>query len=275
MPEAGLVVLLLAAGFAGGLAAGLFGIGGGIIYVLVYEIYLQRTLAGLLTGDQLVQLIILNAAVSIFASALMGSFRQYRHGAFHARQVLQVGLAGVVSAFLTTKILAGWPAYDKRAFLAVFTIALIPLIWKFMPRNRQPVERPVPRLAFPLAGFLAGAGSALSGLGGGFIINPLLHGYFGYPLKRTFSVSLGSMLLTTLGIIAYHLLNSAQSFTGLPVAHYRGVLFPMVLPVVAGVFLGTPLGIRWHHRFPPRLLGGLFFLLALAIAVRNLVLIFR
>lgn len=267
------VLILFLAGLAGGTAAGLFGIGGGVIYVLVYNIYFGKLLTGVVPESVIVQLTILNAACSIFVAASVGSYRQHRHGRFFADKVIALGLASAAASFVTTRLLSAWQGYDQRIFLIVFTIALLPLIFKFIPRSDRKIRQELPLFIFPATGIFTGIGSALSGLGGGFISNPVLHGFLHYPLRKTFSISLGSMIFTTIGILAHHTLSSSEAFAAIPLANFHGIIYSTMLPVVTGVLIGTPLGIRLHHRFSERLLSWLFFALALAIIARNLVVI--
>jgi uncharacterized membrane protein YfcA len=267
------IFVLFIAGLIGGTAAGLFGIGGGVIYVLVYNVFLVEMLGGIAGDAIVVQLTILNAACSILFAALIGSWRQYKRGKFHADKVLALGLTSAVTAYFTTRIIAGWQGYDQQVFLVVFTVALAPLIMKFIPRSSRKINHDLPRIMFPATGIFTGTGSALSGLGGGFISNPVLHGLFGYPLKKTFSISLGSMIFTTLGIIIYHMTGSTQEFSEIPAPHLNGIIYSLILPVIAGVAVGTPFGIRLHHYFTARSLSWLFLLLALLIIIRNLVII--
>lgn len=265
------ILILTAAGLAGGIIAGMFGIGGGIIYVLVYNGYLTHHLPGV-PSEIIVHLTILNTACSILAAAVAGSLRQVRNHNFYPKQTLVTGLAGAFSAFLITELLKLWSQYDQRMFLIVFTVALLPLIVKFIPGKSEPKEKDVPLPVFSVAGLIAGIGSALSGLGGGFILNPLLYGFFHYPLKKTFSVSLGSMLFTMVAIILSYTLTWPEY--QLPLHHqYNGVILPMVLPVILGVLIATPLGIALQHRIKAKKLSWLFFILAILIVIRNLYLI--
>jgi len=264
-------IILFISGIIGGLAAGMFGIGGGIIYVLVYNIFLANILTGIVPETIIVQLTILNAATSIFFAALIGSYRQYQRNNFYGSRVVFLGVTSAISAFFTTRILSGWSNYNQDVFLIVFTVALIPLIIKFVPYKSKRINENLHSKSFAITGIFTGIGSALSGLGGGFISNPILHGFLRYPIKKTFSISLGSMLFTSLGIIGYHLMRS--SFELVPLPNFNGIIYALILPVIGGVMIGTPLGIKLHHRFEERTLSWLFFLLAVVIAVRNIIVI--
>ncbi len=268
------ILILFTTGILGGTVAGMFGIGGGIIYVLVYSIFIEKALAGQIASEVMVQLIILNAVSSILIAAIIGSYRQYKFNNFYPKKVFLTGIPGAIMAFLVTALISIWAGYNQRFFLIFFTFALIPLLLKFIPNKIDQLNENVKNHKFSFAGTLAGAGTALSGLGGGFILNPLLYGAFKYPLKRTFSVSLGSMLFTTTAVILYHLIFNNISSHQIPIVHFRGILYAMILPVIAGVIIGTPLGVSIAHKLNSRQLSFLFFIMALLIIIRNCFLIF-
>ena len=268
------ILILFFTGILGGTIAGLFGIGGGIIYVLVYSTFIEDFSNGALSSDIIVQLTILNSVFSIFVAALIGSYKQYRLGNFYPRKVFLIGISGAVAALIVTRIISTTSFYNQRSFLIFFTLAIIPLLIKFIPNKKTVAVLNIKNHWFSIAGLFAGAGSALSGLGGGFILNPLLYGVLKFPLKRTFSVALGSMLFTTTAIIFYHLSINDLSKQPISIAHFRGILFPIVLPVIAGVFIGSPLGVALAHRLKSNMLSILFFIMALIIIIRNCILIF-
>ena len=67
------IVMLFLVGSLGGIISGMFGIGGGVIYVVVFNIYLKKNHPELVHNDaMLVQLTLINSIFSIFLAPFLG-----------------------------------------------------------------------------------------------------------------------------------------------------------------------------------------------------------
>jgi uncharacterized protein len=108
------VVAVVALGVAAGTIAGLFGVGGGIIFVPALTLILglgQVEAAG-------------TSLLAIIPVALLGSYRQNRSGQVRVREAVTIGLASVVTVFVGAQIGDAAPDHALRlgfAALLVFT----------------------------------------------------------------------------------------------------------------------------------------------------------
>lgn len=247
------MVLLAVAGFGGGILAGMLGIGGGVIYVLIFSQFVQRFTTSIISDEHLVQLLVANSAFALVFAGIAGSIKQYRLDNFRWRPVLWIGIPGIATAILTTLFIEYHSIYSKAEFAVLFTLVMIPVILRMLFqenfKNRGKIKPGVSVLV--ATGLFSGLVTALSGLGGGFIVIPVLNGLVRIPIKRTISISLGVIALVAFGFSVFNL--------GIPVFdHYQlkgamgAIVFPMVLPVVAGVLFGAPLGVRLSHRLSHR-----------------------
>jgi len=112
------IVLAVAAGFPAGVLSGLFGVGGGMLFIPTFVLVL-----GL---DQLeAQASSLAAMVPV---ALAGTWRQHRYGNVDGRAALMIGLAsGVVAGALLAASLP--EVVLRKLFAALLLLVAAQLVW--------------------------------------------------------------------------------------------------------------------------------------------------
>jgi uncharacterized protein len=266
------ILILAAAGLGGGILAGMLGIGGGVVYVLIFSYYLQR-MAPVPLGKDMVQILVANSAFALIFAGLSGSIRQYLVRNFYPRFIFWLAVSGAISAVLTTLIIEYTGVYTPKEFAVVFSLLMVPIMARmvFQERFTTPGNTfPVSPYSLLITGFLAGAVMALSGLGGGFVIIPVLNGLFRVPIKKTVSISLAFIAIVAAVFSLYNLFFVDYSQYQLP-GTMGAIVFPLVLPVLAGVIMGAPLGVHIGHRLPNRVLRIIFVAFCLFVIVRLIV----
>jgi len=98
-------------------------------------------------------------------------------------------------------------------------------------------------------GIISGIFTALSGLGGGFAIIPLLNGLFNIKIRKVLSISLGVIMVVASSLTIYNLLFTRLSHT--PDYTIGTVNFSFTLPVLAGVFISSNLGVITSQKLSP------------------------
>ncbi|MGZ5302714.1 MAG: sulfite exporter TauE/SafE family protein, partial [Bacteroidia bacterium] len=189
-------LLLFFYGAIGGLLSGMLGIGGGIIYVIVLNTFLEKY--GL-KGEELVKFVLSNSIAATFFAGVSGTIKQRKSGNFFPREILVTGSAGITSALAVTYSIVHWDWYSKEIFSLFFmAILLIMAINMLATRNKnntiqanQSAEEHKPFFGksiygFLAAGFATGAVSSLTGLGGGVVLIPLL-ALLGIDMKKAAS----------------------------------------------------------------------------------------
>lgn len=119
-----LILGLLALGLFAGIVAGLFGVGGGVVIVpaLVILFSIPDPVA---KGTSL---------VVILPAALVGTARNLRYGNVDVRASLAVGISGVVTAFLASKIAI---RMDPRLSAVLFAALLVAVTIRLLLVERQ------------------------------------------------------------------------------------------------------------------------------------------
>jgi uncharacterized protein len=210
-----------------GVSFGLIGAGGAIIVVpiLVYMLGVPSPKA---TGYAL--------AISVLVSGV-GSFLAFKQKQVHLKQALEFGIPTALVSFFARKVLvpllpkdiAGLPMGNALmfGFAAVLLTAAVAMI---KGQKFQPTEKP-----HPLTGTALGVGvgiiSGIFGIGGGFMIVPILVLFFGISMKDAVGTSLTAVVMIT-----------ALSFTGEILNNPSmpwGFLLGLMITAASGMVLGS------------------------------------
>ncbi|MBI5231683.1 MAG: sulfite exporter TauE/SafE family protein [Coriobacteriales bacterium] len=227
-------------GFVSGVLSGMFGIGGGVI----------TTPAILALGAPALVAVGTPLPV-ILPSALVGAYSYWRKGIAELRSGVIAGLAGAVfavgGAWLATRV--GGAVVLMLTAVLILVMAVDMLMQSIRPpvplgaeadaglmsevaEGQDTEAREQPSTVRLLAiGAITGAYSGFLGLGGGFVLVPLLSRWLRFPIKRAIATS-----LVTIAILA------------IPgsIAHWRlGNIDPLIaLGLIVGVMPGAALGVR-------------------------------
>jgi len=123
------IVLALALGLATGVLSGLFGVGGGILFV--------PTLLALGLGQLEAQA---TSLLAILPTVAAGAWNQRRYGNLRVRTALIVGLASVLGVEVGARIATALPEDTLRRLFAVLLFAVAAqLVWRTLrARPRYP-----------------------------------------------------------------------------------------------------------------------------------------
>ena len=108
------VLLALALGFAAGVLSGMFGVGGGILFVPTFALVLGMTQLS-------AQATSLAAMIPV---VLVGAWRQHRYGNVRWRQALIVGLASFAGVVGGIAVAASLPEDVLRKLFAVLLVVV-------------------------------------------------------------------------------------------------------------------------------------------------------
>lgn len=190
-------LLTIAYGSVVGLSLGLSGGGGSILAIPLLVYGLQMPLA-----QAMVMSLLMVSGLSLF-----GALRQAPSGNVDWRTALLFSLAGIVVA----PVVAGLAHYVDDALRLILFAVLMLLVacrmgfggsrdGKAAPENGLPGRQSV--FAIALGGALAGTLAGFFGVGGGFVIVPLLTMLFAMSYRRAVGTSLASIFLISLSALA-------------------------------------------------------------------------
>jgi uncharacterized protein len=251
--------MLLAAvafGLAIGVAVGMLGGGGSVLAVPVLVYVLGESVGEATTASLVV----------VTAGAVAGGLVHHREGRVCWRHVLAFAAAAVPG------ILAGTAAADVvsgRVLLAAFAVVMVvagAATWRRAGRE----SRPSPQLARPtcppmriardaLAGVAIGFLTGFFGVGGGFLIVPVLAVALAFSLRLAVGTSVAIIIAVSIIGLAVHLLAGHSIDAGVTAA--------MSAACAAGALAGAALA----GRVPYRRLGHAFALLVGVVAAYLLI----
>jgi uncharacterized membrane protein YfcA len=234
--------LLIAAGFASGIVAGLLGVGGGTILVPVL-VFLDRSTHTAIGTSSLAMII----------TTFSGSVQNWRTGQLRMSEALPVAVSAAVAAQFGALAAEHTPSRGLAlafAGLLMVSLGLMILRQKLAQTERPPRESILLRAA---TGLIGGFLSGLFGVGGGVIMVPLLMLFLGDSIHHAVRVSLAVIVLTAAsGALGHAWHGNLDIMAGLILG--------------CGGLLGAQIGTRLLPRFPQRALraGFLGFTLLLA-----------
>lgn len=244
---------LLLGGFAG-LAAGLLGVGGGLIIVPV--------LAGLYAGHGFPEAVVMQAAVgtslaTIVITSIASARSHHRRGGVLWPQVWQLGSGILFGAWLGAAIAHRLHSRSLGLLFALFEFAVAAqMLWGRLPEAHRRVPG---RWVNAGAGLVIGAISAVLGIGGGTMTVPWLV-WHNVDIRQAVGTSaacgLPIALSGTLGFVV-----AGWHVDGLPAGTTGYVYWPAVAAIVATSTLAAPVGARLAHNLPRAKLKVVFALL--------------
>jgi uncharacterized protein len=259
-----LLAAVLCAGAAGGLLAGLLGVGGGIVIVPALDIAI--TTAGVAPADAL-HVAVATSMATIVPTSISSSRSHARRGSVDPsvirRWSLPIVLGALAGALAASRI-------EARVLSGVFgVVALLAALKMVLPLGRSALRPDLPRgLAGAAIPFVIGAVSAMMGIGGGTLSVPSMT-LCGIPVHR----AVGTAALLGLWI-------SVPATIGYLLAETGGAVLPpwtiglVSLPgfVLVGVvsWFVAPLGAKLAHALDRRRLSVAFGAFLLVVAARML-----
>lgn len=254
----GILILLFAGGCAGGLLAGLLGVGGGLIFVPIFTNYLF--VLGI-PDEMIARLIIANSMVAIFFAGISGSIKHHLNGDFYFKPVIISGAMASLASIATTFIIHHTTGYNKRAFSVIFISIAVYMTYRIFSekpdKGYEIGEESSSATKFLQIGWWGGILAALSGVGGGIIMVPMLISMLNINIKKATAISLG--IITVMALVSSVYFMSIQTSITEAIPYTYGlIIFPMVIPVVIGCIVCSPFGVALAGRIPEKTIQTIF-----------------
>ena len=264
------IITLLILGGIGGLLAGMLGIGGGIIYVLLFSHYLPLT--GI-PSHLIVPAIVANSMFAIFFAGISGSYKHYKNKNFHPKQFLIIGSAASISSIFFSDLIINGTWYTKDKFTYLFIFLLLFIAFRILKNKKADqvllIEKSSTK-GFILTGLFSGTIAAFSGIGGGVLIVPILTDIMKIPIKKATAISLGVISIMAFFTSVYAMLFSKVSIQ-ITAPHFGLIVYSLALPVAAGSLLVSPFGVQLAAKLSPSKLRLLFAGFLLLVIIKMII----
>ncbi|WP_375687716.1 sulfite exporter TauE/SafE family protein [Pseudooceanicola sp. LIPI14-2-Ac024] len=256
------------AGIAGGILAGLLGVGGGI--VIVPALYFALSMTDMAPG-LVMQVAVGTSLASIIFTSASSSWGHWKKGAIDV-QLLKRWVPWIFVGTIAGAVVGG--LVSGQVLIAVFAIVAFAVALDMIFRKPSGDEQPrsFSSAVWALLGVGAGAISAMMGIGGGTVCVPTLN-FLGYDIRRAVGTSAAIGFFIGLpGAITYALTGLGQANLPPFSLGYVNLLLLVFLVPLTTTF--ARVGVAMAHSIPQarlRLLFGLFLIVTAANMVRDLV----
>ncbi|MCG8474701.1 MAG: sulfite exporter TauE/SafE family protein [Cytophagales bacterium] len=239
------LVVLFLSGILGGFFAGFLGIGGGLVYILILPPALSHF--GI-PSEFIPRFVIANSLLGVLFASFSGNIVALRKKSFYSVPTCWVGAGALLSsvAVLYLVVYRSWYQEDKFSY-AVLAILFYILLHTWLKRKEhgpdqiKQSERMDPGRLL-LSGVLGGSAASLTGLGGGVLLIPTMRSLSHFDIMKAKSISLGVIFIISLGTSLSNLFEPSP--VQLEVFHQGLIVFPVVAPLILGVVIGSPLGVK-------------------------------
>jgi len=257
-----LLIAMLATGIAGGLLAGLLGVGGGIVIVPALEFAMS-----VLGVDPAIRMHIAVATslATIIPTSIASARAHYRHDALNTT-VIKHWWAAVFIGSAAGAVIAS--QLHSRVLSGIFAVvALLVAIKMMLPLDNKVIRDKVPE-GYPSRAVPAAIGliSSMMGIGGGSMSVPTLT-LFNEPIHRAVGTSAFIGLLIAIpGAIGF--MFTGAGHPNLPPGSIGFVNLPGLLVIAPATILAAPWGAKLAHAMKRRHLSLLFGAFLLIVALR-------
>lgn len=262
-------LLLVCGGLAAGIIAGLFGLGGGVIFTPI--LYLLFSASDLQNPEAWA---IGTSLFCTFTASLSSSVQQRKSRNFYWREGGLIGLFGSIGIYLGKEVVtSGY--YTETVFVGLFSILLMTVAFLFFRKNhrKEKDDESVASLGLSssvLSGISSGFVAALAGVGGGVVLVPVMNLLYKVKMSKAVSISsLAIVIISISGWAQYAFLSGKIS--GLTQFTMGYVDFGTGLPLISGALIGGFLGVRMNHKLSAAVVRVGFALLILVLAAIMLV----
>lgn len=262
-------LVLLLAGIGAGVLGGLLGIGGGLVFVFVLPVLLTKL--GL-PPDQIVAFTIANSLFATVFVSLSANIRQIRWGQIQLRPVIFTAVGSVFASVIllhsvVNKGRLSMPAFNLLLIVLCLVFIRKILFPKVVSSSGSEVLPEENNWVLIASGLTSGIVSALSGLGGGVILVPVLHTILKWHIKKASAVSLANVGISALFSTLFNLSYPAYS-TQLP-GQIGYILFPVSGLLGIGGFIGSYVGVGLSQKTPAVWVGRIFAALLALICLQK------
>lgn len=233
------IILLYLTGCAGGFLSGLLGVGGGIIFIPIFDYYLRKQ--GVSNSD-LVSFTLANSFFSVMISGFAGSFSAFRNRLFDLKSFIMVAGSAIFFILITTYLISIGNWYSPVKFKIFFCIMLVITMLKtWFHKPQQVLPEKMNNKISIFIGSVTGIIAGLSGLGGGIVMIPMFSILGNMNIKKASILSLAIIPILALPNVLFYMFVIPQSNYDNSTGY---VLWMLVLPVIAGVITTVKIGLK-------------------------------
>ncbi|NOR88483.1 MAG: TSUP family transporter [Bacteroidales bacterium] len=262
--------ILIISGFIGGIIAGMLGLGGGIFYILILPLIMTRL--GI-PAEEASPFVVANSLIGIAFASGVSIITQYSKLKTYFKESLRIGIPATIISLLTTYYVVHSIWFSIEVFNILVILLMLFILFQMLLNKKAKKSTPktdeeIKANQGVYSGGIAGLVSALSGLGGGIVIIPILRIHLKQSLQKAKIISLAIIFISSTFI-------SVQNMISTPIFHLDnltsfGFVIPSIaIPIIIGVAIGSPLGVKFSKVLSENVLNKLFSLFVLLVLMEK------
>jgi len=261
-----LLAVFLVVGFFAGVLIGMFGIGGGLVFVPALYYLLP------LINIPQTNLIYFSIGSSLFAGFFATSnsaFLHIRIDNYAKKPAILISAGAVITAFIAPFFVVKVKAeIIEIIFASVMSLVALRMLFENSKSEKHQLSKPISDHFFILIGVFTGVLSAFTGLGGGVIYVPSM--IYLYLINAKVAVGTSSI------ITAFTMLSSAVSFmlqetgSNLQTGSFGFIILEAAIPLGIGAIIGTFLGVKIVMKSSSEIIKKAFAILLIATVAKIL-----
>ncbi|MFC1553586.1 sulfite exporter TauE/SafE family protein [candidate division KSB1 bacterium] len=253
-------LLLVLAGFSGGVIAGLLGVGGGIIMIPICNFIYPKIgvhpsiLSHVIFGT--------NFFVICF-SATVSALRYHLKKLVLWKGVFPIAFFSILGALSGATFAARISSPDLLRLFGI--VMLFSSVRMFIEFKKDDIAKPrFNYLYLGLTGYFTAILSSMVGVGGGILTIPIMIYLLHFPVRKVTGTSSGIIIFTAIASVSGYIINGWNN-PYLPEGSFGFVYLPAGIPLLIGALIGVPLGTRINlsisTKYIKRIFGVVLFLL--------------
>ena len=259
-----LIIALLITGVFTGIVAGIFGIGGGVLFTPI--LFFVFSSAGV---EQPVAWTIGTSLFCTFTASLSSSIQQNKQKNSYLAEGIRVGLFGAVGIYFG-KLISTSEFYTEELFVVIFACLLLVVSYMFYKRGQSQGHGAVEKKSILfkdsiISGLGGGFVASIAGVGGGVVIVPALNLGFKIDIAKAVSISSLAILIISLSGWLQFAFDSG-AVAGATTYTIGYVDFGTGLPLFLGAFAGGFIGVKSAKKLPQKRRQILFSVLSVVVA---------
>jgi uncharacterized membrane protein YfcA len=256
-------------GFVGGFLAGMLGVGGGIVFVPIFQ---EMVRFHDVQSDK-VPYILANSLAIVFVIGISATIKQYKLKNTNLRASLITGLFAVISSLSISFGIQYLGINDPVLFRYIFATILVITALRMLygqSKNKPEIEQVnmPPMGKFIPAGLFAGVVTSLTGLGGGVVMVPYFNKILKLPIKFSTGLSLSVIPLIALPLLLFYTFNKPM----LAIQHLQTgyIVWIIVLPIIIAAIIAAPYGVKFAQKLSSKTLTRIFLAFIILTLIKTL-----
>lgn len=264
-------LVLVLSGIIGGLIAGMLGLGGGVFYILILPFVMNWY--GI-PPSEASPFVVANSIIGITFASGVSVISQFNKLVKYTKEIMYIGVPSVFISLISTNFIVHSLWFSKEIFNIFVIILMLYILLQMQYKNKREtpknlLDKSITPSNGVLTGSVSGFISALSGLGGGIIIIPLLQIKLLQSTQKAKIISLAIIFISSAFISLQNSLSNPH--IQLSEIYHIGFIIPSVaLPIVLGVIIGGPLGVKWSSHLKDNSLNILFSIFVIIVLVEKI-----